>query len=446
MHAPHPSSRRAPAPWAAAGLPLLALLATASAAGFEGPELVSGAPADAPGNGTSQNGAVTPNGRFVAFESNSSNLVPGDANGAKDAFLRDRKRGTLALLSVDSGGSQGNGECYYPVPSASGRFVAFLSAASNLVPGDTNDEFDIFVHDAKTGETARVSTAGDGAEGNGGLGGYSPSISASGRLVAFDSRSSNLVPGDANGAADVFVKDRKTGTVTRVSVDSDGNQGNSDSFRPFLSANGRFVAFYSSATNLVPGDTNGAYDVFVHDLRTGTTTRVSVDSDGNEGNGESSEPVVTPNGRLVAFISGASNLVPGDTNGVSDAFVRDLRAGETRRVSVDSTGQQGDGGGQGSNEPKLPSSGKFVVFMSDATNLVPGDTNNTTDVFLHDLRTGGTRRLSVDAQGGQGNAGSGLSSASLSSNGRFLAFNSQSSNFAAGDTNGAPDVFLLDLR
>jgi len=222
-------------------------------------------------------------------------------------------------VSVASDGTQGNDNSWDPSISADGRYVAFFSHASNLVPGDTNGKADVFVHDRVTGQTTRVSVASDGTEGNG----YSwfPSISADGRYVAFESIASNLVPGDTNGVSDVFVHDRLTGQTTRVSVASDGTQGHSASDHPSISADGRYVAFESFASNLVPGDTNGKRDVFVHDRLTGQTARVSVASDGTQGNGDSIYPSISADGRYVAFVSGASNLVPGDANGNIDVFI-----------------------------------------------------------------------------------------------------------------------------
>jgi len=222
-------------------------------------------------------------------------------------------------VSVASGGTQGNGDSGCPSISADGRYVAFQSYASNLVPGDTNEVGDVFVHDRLTGQTTRVSVASDGTEGND----YSrrPSISADGRYVAFASLASNLVPGDTNGTWDVFVHDRLTGQTTRVSVASGGAQGNSGSWCPSISADGRYVAFQSYASNLVPGDTNGVLDVFVHDRLTGQTTRVSVASDGTQGDSYSFGSSISADGRYVAFSSLASNLVPGDTNDKPDIFV-----------------------------------------------------------------------------------------------------------------------------
>jgi Tol biopolymer transport system component len=264
-----------------------------------------------------------------------------------------------------------------PSISADGRYVAFHSDASNLVPGDTNGTWDIFVHDRLTGQTTRVSVASDGTQGNNGSG--DPSISADGRYVAFTSEASNLVPGDTNGTWDIFVHDRVTGQTTRVSVASDGSEGYGSSFSSSISADGRYVAFSSWASNLVPGDTNGWADVFVHDRVTGQTTRVSVASDGTEGNHVSLLPSISADGRYVAFSSWASNLVPGDTNEVQDIFVHDRLTGQTSRVSVASGGTEGNGA---SEFPSISADGRYVAFYSAASNLVPGDTNGTWDIFV----------------------------------------------------------------
>ena len=227
--------------------------------------------------------------------------------------------GGTVRVAVDSAGAQGNSGSFVPSLSATGRWVAFASGATNLVAGDTNAATDIFVHDRKTGETVRVSVDSAGIEGNGDSSG--PSISATGRWVAFQSFATNLVAGDTNEASDVFVHDRRTGQTVRVSMDSAGVQGNDTSSDPSISANGRWVAFQSFATNLVAGDTNGDRDIFVHDLTTGETVRVSVNSAGIQGNSESFFASLSAKGRVVAFTSDASNLVAEDTNGDSDVFV-----------------------------------------------------------------------------------------------------------------------------
>ena len=206
-----------------------------------------------------------------------------------------------------------------PAISADGRFVAFNSFASNLVPGDTNGATDIFVRDRELGTTRRVGVGLGGVQAN--EASTAAAVSANGRFVAFDSFASNLVPGDDNFARDVFVYDRRAGTTRRVSVGSAGSNG--ESFFPAISADGRFVAFVSSATDLVPGDTNNEDDIFVRDLELGATRRVSVGPGGTQGNGPSSGPALSADGRFVAFEIAANTLVPGDTNGATDIFVRD---------------------------------------------------------------------------------------------------------------------------
>ena len=296
--------------------------------------------------------------------------------------------GVTTRVSVDSEGREGISGSYGGSLSADGRYVAFGSWASDLVPGDTNTTGDVFVHDRETDASRRVSVNSAGAQGNSDSG--DATLSADGRYVAFGSTASNLVPGDWNGSQQVFVHDRQTGETRRVSVNSAGEQGNSVSYASTLSADGRYVAFVSDSSNLVPGDTNRREDVFVHDRQTGETRRVSVDRAGAQGNSNSYSPTLSADGRYVAFDSAATNLVPGDTNGYSDVFVHDRQTGETRRASVDSTGGQGN---SVSFSSTLSADGRYVAFESYASNLVPGDTNGTYDVFVHDRHTWETHRL-----------------------------------------------------
>jgi Tol biopolymer transport system component len=299
-------------------------------------------------------------------------------------------------VSADSTGLEGNGPSAAPSISKNGRYVAFSSRATNLVPGDTNCVGDVFVHDKKTGMTTRVSVDATGGEANGES--FQPSISADGRFVAFTSAASNLVPGDTNSVNDIFVHDRKTGTTTRVSVDSMGAQADRFSATPVMSGDGRFVAFQSNASNLVPGDTFGFFDIFMHELSSASTIRVSVDSAGAQANNSSSDPAISKDGRFVAFTSLASNLVPSDTNGRTDIFVHDLTTGATTRVSVSSAGAQGNGD---SDSATISADGRYVAFASTATNLVPADTNARSDIFVRDLTSGKTTRVSVDSSGAE---------------------------------------------
>ncbi|MDQ1535490.1 MAG: hypothetical protein QOF28_3251 [Actinomycetota bacterium] len=293
--------------------------------------------------GSSFSAAISADGRYVAFESFASNLVAGDTNDVPDVFVRDNVTGTTSRVSVSSAEGQGDDSSNSPAISADGRYVAFFSLASNLVAGDTNFEYDVFVRDTVAGTTSRASVNSSGVEGNGSSP-YKPSISADGRYVAFGSFASNLVAGDTNDVLDVFVRDTVAGTTRRASVDSAEVQGNENSFHPAISASGRYVAFDSGATNLVPNDINGLNsDIFVRDTVAGTTARVSVDSAEVQGNDGSYDAAISADGRYVTFYSGATNLVAGDTNGFSDVFVRDTIGGTTSRVTVDSAEVQGNG-------------------------------------------------------------------------------------------------------
>jgi len=396
------------------------------------------------GNSNSYYPSISADGRYAAFHSDASNLVSGDTNGEEDVFVHDRQTGQTTRVSVASDGSQGNDDSGCLSISADGRYAAFHSDASNLVSGDTNDARDIFVHNRQTGQTARVSIASDGSQGNDDSS-YTythrsrPSISTDGRYVVFQSWASNLVSGDTNSKADVFVHDQQTGQATRVSMASDGTQGNSNSYYPSISADGRYVAFDSYASNLVTGDTNSKWDIFVHDRQTGQTTRVSVASDGSQGNSDSYYPSISANGRYVAFRSDASNLVSGDTNDERDVFVHDRQTGQTTRVSIASDGSQGN---SDSWSPSISADGRYVAFQSGASNLVSGDTNGRCDIFVHDRQTGQTARVSMASDGTQGNSDSFYPS--ISADGRYVVFQSWASNLVSGDTNSMRDVFVHD--
>ena len=346
--------------------------------------------------------------------------------------------GGIALASQSSAGVIGDAKSEQPATSADGRFVAFRSRATNLVAGDSNGRDDIFVRDRQTGTTTRVSVDSAGVQANSDS--FAPSISADGRFVAFGSNATNLVIGDSNALTDVFVHDRQTATTTRVSVDSASAQANASSGSASVSGDGRFVAFDSDASNLVTGDTNGTQDCFVRDRQTGTTTRVSVDSAAGQGNGGSGYPSISADGRLVAFRSGASNLVAGGM-GADDVFVHDRQTGTTTRVSVDSAGSAGNGT---SDRPWISADGRFVAFASFANNLVTDDSNGFQDIFVHDRQTAATTRVNLDSAGVQANNGS--RKPSISSDGRFVAFGSDATNLVTGDSNGFQDVFVRDRQ
>jgi Tol biopolymer transport system component len=412
-------------------LAALMLVSTAPSATPARTTRVSVSTSQQQGDRPSWTAGVSASGRFVAFTSQATDLVPGDTNDRQDAFVIDRKNGRTQRVSVSSSGAQAKAG---PNPdggsaalgiSANGRYVLFRSDASNLVPGDTNGKMDAFVCDRATGKTRRIPPAGLGVyagalSANGryavlqadenvyrydlprrhllpltaGANGWSeePSISAGGRYVAFTSIASNLVHGDTNKLPDVFVRDVLTGKTTRVSVTSAGRQGtgkrySNGSNAPTISSDGRYVAFHSDMTNLVRGDTNRLFDIFVHDRVTGKTQRVSVSSTGRQTNAESGGgESFSVDGRYVAFSSLATNLVAHDRNGITDVFIRDLRKHRTQLVSLGLHGQGDDASWVGLGAA-FTHDGRYILFASWAVNLVPGDTNGVADVFVRDLRS-----------------------------------------------------------
>ena len=342
------------------------------------------------------------------------------------------------LVSVSGTGTLSNGNSQFPVASGDGRYIAFQSVASNLVSGDSNGVTDVFVRDLETSATERVSVSTEGTQSNGHS--ASPAISADGRYVAFKSLATNLVDADTNWTWDIFVRDRQTGTTERVSVGPDGAQSNGVSEWPSISADGRFVAFASEASNLVSGGTSGRRDVFVRDRTNGVTERVSIAASGSEAIGSSDQPSISGDGRFVAFRSYAGNLVPDDTNGTEDIFLKDRGTGRVELVSVSSGGQQVFGS---SERPSVSAGGRYVAFQSRAGNLVDGDTNGSLDVFLRDVQGKTTERVSLSSAGAQGEGDSQY--ASLSADGRKVSFQSSAANLVANDSNGSPDVFVRDL-
>ncbi|GMV36936.1 MAG: hypothetical protein AMXMBFR61_14440 [Fimbriimonadales bacterium] len=345
------------------------------------------------------------------------------------------QQGGTWRVSVSSGGAEASGGSWEPSISSDGRFVAFQSQAANLVPNDTNNATDVFVRDRLLSTTERVSVSTAGGQTSDSS--ESASISADGRFVAFASYAPELVPGDSNGARDIFVRDRFLSLTERVSVSSSGVQANDGSRDPAVSADGRFVVFSSDATNLVAGDTNNSEDVFVRDRQLGTIERVSVSSAGEQGTGASGRPAIGADGYIVAFESTCPDLVPADNNGCRDVFVRDLASWSTVRESVSSNGEQG---WVWSTEPSLSYEGRFVAFASYAYNLVDDDTNGEQDIFARDRVLSLTRRVSVSSSGEQSNFVS--TAPHISADGRFVAFESLASNLVGGDTNSDSDIFV----
>lgn len=440
---------------------------------------VSVTPGGVRGNNDSAYPTVSADGRRVAFWSLASDLVASDGNNRGDIFVRDVLSGTTGLASGGLSGAGGNGDVgIFPAISGNGRYVAFRSAASNLVAGDTNTCPgyatagacpDIFVRDLQTGVTVRVSVATDGTQAN--QPSDSPAISYDGRYVVYETTASTLITGDTNGLTDIYLRDRDTdadgvfdeaGAVStaRVSISDTEQQGlNGGSGSPAISADGRQVAFFSIANNLVTGDTNTcpAYgyttagtcpDIFVRDVQAGTTTLISraTGAGGALGDGPAGQAALSADGRYVAFTSYATNLVLTDfnqncggsgTDNCGDVFVRDRQTNTTRRVSLSAGG--GEVGFGYIDGPAISADGSRVWFTTSSGGVVFPDNNSAYDVFVHDWVAGGTLRASTTVTEGEGNAFSYY--ADLSADGQYVVFDSFAQ-LAPGDPVSTQDVYV----
>jgi Tol biopolymer transport system component len=386
------------------------------------------------GDAASADPAISEDGRFVAFQSFASDLVEHDTNKAADVFLRDTVAGTTVQVSVSTANAGGNAASTQAAISGNGRFVAFQSRASNLVDGDTNGLEDVFVWDRRTGDTSRVTDSVTGHQANGRS--ADAAISWNGRYAAFVSEASNLVRGDRNGKRDVFVRDRWTGVTMRVSQPL-WSEGSGDSGDPGISDDGGVVVFHSLASNLVAGDTNRARDIFAWERAGRIVKRVNVSSTGTEANQPSTDPFVSANGRFVIFGSLATTVVRGDTNDAIDQFLHDRRTGTTIRVSLSWRGRQANAA---SCDATISRDGRYVAFASIATNLVPNDTNGWRDVFVRDRQTGATVRVSVSTAEQPGDRSS--ADARISADGEVIAFRSAATNLMAADMNQSTDIFV----
>ena len=440
-------------------------------------------------------GATSADGRFVAFQSLSSHLVPGDTNASWDIFVKDRRTGHVERVSVATDGTEGNDHSWGwgTDISGDGRFVAFYSWADNLVPDDTNDEQDAFVHDRVTGETRRISVSSSGRQGerfatahvlltpmradcklrprDAPLVGHQhipcfewgPDISMSldGSTVVFESALLHLIDGESQDPElldtrdtppyHVYAHDLRAGATTRVSKSAAGEPGNDTSSGPSVSADGRFVAFQSFASNLVPGVEPGdVFQIFLADRATGGMRLVSAGVDGAPANGRNFAPEISDDGRVVAFASAASNLVAGDSNEFTDVFAYDVPSRSFELVSVNSNGQQQHFERDAAQRAApvdtfyvlVSSDGRYVAFDSPADNLSARDeprANRPTrsdcfdDVFLRDREAGTTLLVSVNSRGEQANDCSSI--AGLAPTGSEVLFTSPADNLVEGDTN-----------
>lgn len=370
------------------------------------------------------NAMVSADGRLVVFEADAAGLVPKDKRHNIDVFLRDRVKGTTVRVSHKAAGGELWEDAWVPALSADGAVVSFASGDAGIVGGDTNHFQDAFAAPLDGSPIERVNVASDGAQASEGLTSPYTSLSSNGRFVVFMDVSSNLVPGDGNAQDDVFVHDRlsgATGLVSRTPAGHSGVEG-ATSGRRAISADGRYVTFATRADDMVPGDHNGMLDVFVYDRLAHPTERASVGVGGVEANGHSGSAAISADGRYVVFASSATNLVPGDTNGLGDVFVYDRVTKRTERVDVRSDGGQASATTEfpAVHDADISGDGRYVCFSTDYSNLVAGDTNGTYDVFRHDRATHTTIRITPQ-QAGQ-TSGSGV--CSVNADGSVIALTS----------------------
>jgi len=402
--------------------------------------------------GFTDGAAISGDGTIAAFESAASNLIADDGNGVEDVFLRDLGASDTHLGSTGHYGAQPDAAAKFVALSGDGEFVAYSSAASNLVPGDALGKADIYVAGTRGRAREVVSVSTGGALGNDSSG--SPALDGDGSIVAFDSFADNLVGSDLNATSDVFVRDRTTNITTRVSVKTGGVEADNMSFAPSVSTDGRWVAFLSYGANLEPGDLNVSRDVFIHDRDNGTTEAVSkVDGGSALGDTDSGDDrflgdgrYVSDDGRYVAFGSDATNLHASDTNIYRDIFVRDRTTSKTILVSQTAGGVSGN---LDSDKPAMTRDGRFVAFVSDASDLVGGDGNAARDVFVADLldpNNPAIERVSIDTGGLDSNGASGANGGlSISDDGRYVYFSSQATDLIGSDTNGViADIYVRD--
>ncbi|QDU69660.1 TolB family protein [Engelhardtia mirabilis] len=424
-------------PAASSALAALALSATSAAQLPSVTELISVDAGSGPSNFSSWTPAISGDGSIVVYLSGASDLVAGDTNGVDDIFVHDRGTGITKRASVSSSGAQANGKSSRCTISRDGRYVAFESAATNLVDDDTNGDPDVFRHDLVTGATIMLSRnlGGEIAD----QGASWVALDADGSVATFSTLSTNFAPADPTGR-DIYVRDFGAGTLERITIGLGGQQVDNNCYDPVLSDDGRFVAFTSQASNLVPGDTNGSPDVFVFDRVLGTLERVSVGPLGQQAASDSQGPSISADGRFVAFQSRASVGFTGDTNGAFDVFLRDRLAGTTIRVS---TALDGDAGSGISHDPSISADGRFVAFGSWAKDLVVGDVGGFYDVFVFDRQNGVNTRRSPAQSGSEANNHS--KTPALSADGRTVVFESVATNLAGPDTNGWQDIYLHEF-
>lgn len=393
-------------------------------------------------NGASFKPAFSPDSTKIAFESDASNLLPSGLNGERQILLKDIASGQITLVSANASGQAANADCLDMEFSPDGRKMVFESDATNLVAGVTNGKRHVYMKDLDTGTVTLISSSSTGAAGNANSG--DPMFSPDGTKVVFSSISDNFAPNDTNissGGRDIFIKDLATGLTSLVSANAQGQIGNGNGDDPSWSHDGESVIFWSSASNLIPGGTNGVEQVYIKNIETGAVRLVSVDNAGDQSNGYNNDPSFTPDDRIITYWSDASDILPGDTNGKSDIVLYNL---VSQNVTIGSSNAQGVIGNGSSQDPLFTADGKYLTMKSNSTNFVPEASNGKYQIFVKDMATGELVLLSTNNQGVQGNDNS--DDPIFSRNGQYVAFESFATNFVSGDTNGKLDIYMARVE
>ncbi|MDH5259121.1 MAG: hypothetical protein OEX07_13990, partial [Gammaproteobacteria bacterium] len=379
-------------------------------------------------NKPSNSPALNIDGTKIAFVSHSGNLV-GDTKLQSNIYLKDTTSNTIVRVSVDNSGIAGERASYGPTINGDGNKVVFYSSSENLVSSDGNGKPDVFLRDLKNNSTQLISVTKSGVQGD--AGSIEGVISADGNVVAFSSRATTLTGLSTNAKSQVYVKDLFTGDLEVVSINNSGDAGDQDSFSPSISRDGRYISFASFANNLSSIFNFNQFDIYVYDRQTKKTELITASA-----NLHSGTPSISGDGRYVAFMTLADNLVSGDTVNTIDIVVYDRVTKIFKRVQAPGEAPKGH-----SFSPKISSDGRFVAFYSSATNLVSGDTNDRDDMFVFDLALNRVERVSVSATGAQSTNNVDQFIA-LSGNGQAAAFGSPDGIFVSGDTNGVADIFV----
>lgn len=407
---------------------------------FATPALISKDSNSQPGNNYSNQASISGDGSYIAFKSEASSLLNGDNNDVSDIFRHDRLTGTTVLVSKADNGAAADEESSNPSISQNGRYVVFESASDLLSINDSNLSSDVYLRDLDAGLTRLVSVTPYSNSGNGSS--ANAEVNSDGRYVAFSSDADNLVLGDDNQTTDIFLRDTVAKTTTRLSVNAAGVTGNGISSHAAVSDNGQFVAFVSYADNLVVGDINDTADVFLYNRTTATLQLVSLNSNNVQGNLDSGSfggIDVSDDGRHVVFHSNASNLIENDSNGTLDIFLKDLDSGEIILLSRNNSGEQSN---SDSSEPSISKDGRYVAFRSSATNLVTGATTNSARIYVFDTKT-----QTISKVGGTGVSNGNDVEPVISADGSLVAYTfsgqtatgvSDSENIYVNSTNNAP--------